>query len=103
LPIIARVLRSNSIIYSDEWAAYNDLPKLNFDLKQVCHKYNFVYPVTGVHTQHVESFTNKLKMKIKESKGVRKQDHTDFLTEFMWFGGNSSWTFYKLIELLKIN
>jgi transposase-like protein len=80
LPIIARVVRSYSNIYSDVWAAYKDLPLLNFDLKQVCHKYNFV------HAQHVESFNNKLKIKKKKIKELGNRITLIFLLSLCGLG-----------------
>jgi transposase-like protein len=60
IPIIARVVRPGSIIYTDEWSSYNDLALFNnYQYLSVTHKYNFVCPGTGVHTQHVESTNNK--------------------------------------------
>ena len=67
LPIIERVERPGSIIYTDEWASYNALGRNdNYRHKTVCHKYNFVDPSTLVHTQNVESFNNKIKCEIKK-------------------------------------
>jgi len=47
LPIIGDVMRIAIIIYSDEWASYRDLPKMNsYEHITVAHKSN---------TQNVES------------------------------------------------
>lgn len=102
LPIIKRVVRPGSIIHSDEFQSYNDLAMMNFELKRVCHKYNFVCPKTGIHTQHVESYNNKIKLRIKEVKGVRGENRKSFLDEFMWFDQNKPNRFFNLIGLLKI-
>lgn len=52
--VINRTLRANSVIHSDEWRAYINLPQhvpncIAHDT--VNHTYNFVNPQTGAHTQ----------------------------------------------------
>ena len=60
IPIIEKVVRP------DEAKCYLALQKnLDFVHQTVCHKYNFQDPITGVHTQHVESYNNKIKQQIK--------------------------------------
>lgn len=52
--VINRVLRVNSVIHSDEWRAYINLPLFVPNCVQhdtVNHTYNFVNPLTGTHTQ----------------------------------------------------
>lgn len=82
--IIERHVRSNSIIHSDEWAAYNDLNELGYEHETVCHKYNFVNPANGVHTQKVESYWNRQKFRIKKSKGLKKSAVRAVLKEYMF-------------------
>ena len=50
----------------------------------VVHAANFVDPVTGVHTQEVESAWSRLKYKVKMSKGIRNYDLQSFLNEHRW-------------------
>eukprot|EP00111_Clytia_hemisphaerica_P022721 TCONS_00066845-protein len=71
--IINRVLNPNSVIHSDEWRAYNRLQQFVPNCIQhntVNHTYHFVDPVTGAHTQHIESFWNRFKLKLKAMKGI---------------------------------
>ncbi|KCZ76675.1 hypothetical protein H311_02322 [Anncaliia algerae PRA109] len=80
LPIISRVVRQGSTIYTDDFKGYNSLGNINnYKHGIVTHKYHFIDPVTGVHTKHVESFNNKLKSKIKEMKGLNDEDRRLFL------------------------
>ena len=48
------------------------------------HAANFLDPVTGVHTQEVESAWSRSKCKVKMRKGVRSYDSQSFLNEHMW-------------------
>ncbi|KCZ79174.1 hypothetical protein H312_03443, partial [Anncaliia algerae PRA339] len=74
LEVINRVVLPHSIIYTDEWPSYANINQNEAYLhRTVTHKYHFVDPTTGVHTQNVESYNNKLKYKIKMVKGVRKE------------------------------
>lgn len=83
--IIREHVRPNTIIYSDEWRAYANIGELEFIHGTVCHKYNFVNPITGVHTQHVESYWNRQKYRIKKSKGLIKVAMKNVLDEYMFF------------------
>lgn len=83
LPIIKEHVFSNSVIHTDEHASYKDLIKLGYEHYTVCHKYNFVNPINGIHTQYVESFNSKLKYEIKARKGIKSSLRAQFLTEFI--------------------
>jgi len=48
-------------------------------------KVQFCGPLTGTHTHDVESFNNKLKMLIKERKGLLPNKRISFINEFLWF------------------
>jgi hypothetical protein len=60
------------------------LPQHVASHRVVNHSLNFVDPVTGVHTQTIESKWNQLKLKQKEKRGVSKDDLQSFLNERMW-------------------
>ena len=86
LPIMQRNLRSGTTVYSDSWAAYRSVQQLpavsQHDM--VNHSLNFIDPVTGMHTQNVESYWNRVKTKFKRMKGVNEGMLTSYLDEFMW-------------------
>ena len=86
LPIIARHVWPGSIVWSDEWAAYRQVQQLApvSHHQTVNHSITFVDPTTGVHTQHVESYWNRVKTKIKRMKGVHESMLSSYLDEFMW-------------------
>jgi hypothetical protein len=102
IAIIKKVVREGSVIHTDEWKGYIGLRRSNYEHKTICHKYHFVELETGVHTQHVESFNNKVKSKIKEAKGCLSTCHDRFFTEFLWFEHNKENCLSKLMELIKV-
>jgi len=71
------------LIVSDEWAAYSDLSQGFFHLT-VCHKYNFVNPITGVHTQRIESLWAACKrwLRIHEYRCSRRREQ--YVQEWCW-------------------
>ena len=86
LPIINAHTAPGSIIHSDMWAAYSrvqNLPPVAAH-NMVNHSRNFVDPVTGVHTQTIESYWNRVKTKIKRMKGCHAHQVPSYLDEFMW-------------------
>ena len=52
--------------------------------RTVIHQYNFVDPVTGIHTQETESAWAHVKYHIKKEKGIRHGEIQDFLDKQMW-------------------
>jgi len=85
LPIILKIVRTGFTIHTDEWSSYSGLGKTpEYVHRKITHKYNFVDPVRGVHIQNVESYNNKIKLKIKELRGLKEGDRADFLLLFMF-------------------
>ncbi|XP_048588792.1 uncharacterized protein LOC116604693 isoform X2 [Nematostella vectensis] len=109
LPIIEQALLPGSTVHTDDWAAYRQLqarlPNVVADHGVVVHRYNFVDPITGVHTQHVESAWNRLKSVIKERRGVRRVDLQSFLDEQCWRDWRTSnrRIFYPLLSVLRLH
>ena len=62
IPLIQHYVLPGSIVYSDEWAAYNILAHTpQYTHHTVNHSENFVNPTTGVHTQGIEGSWNIVK------------------------------------------
>lgn len=103
LPIIESVVLPETTIWSDSWAAYRNISSvLGFSHQMVNHRYNFVDPVTGVHTQNVESYWSKQKLRIKKMMGVEKEKLPLYLNEWMWRDNYLHDNWENLINLLKI-
>lgn len=86
LPLINAHVAPGTIVHSDEWAAYHQVQRLpNVSTHEVVnHSVNFVAPTTGVHTQNVESYWNRVKTKLKRMKGCHGDQLPSYLDEFMW-------------------
>ena len=63
LPIIANHVKPGSIIYSNEWSAYNQLSATTGHVHStVNHSLYFVDPATGAHTQGVDGMWSARKV-----------------------------------------
>ena len=86
LPIIQAHTAPGTVIHSDEWASYNrvgTLPNVAAH-STVNHSVTFVDPTTGTHTQNVESYWNRVKIRFKRMKGCHAHQVPSYLDEFMW-------------------
>jgi hypothetical protein len=70
---------------------------------KINHKFNFVDPVTGVHTQNVENYNNKINYDIKNQRVVRQAHRAPFLNLFMFIDTYKGDSFEKMLDILKIN
>ncbi|XP_062508808.1 uncharacterized protein LOC134185043 [Corticium candelabrum] len=86
LPIIQAHVLPNTTIHSDEWRAYHRAIQLpNIAIHQtVNHSYHFRDPATGVHTNHIESYWNRVKLRLKRMKGCHRHMLPSYLDEIMW-------------------
>ena len=72
LPLIRAHDAPGTIIHSDEWASYSQIATRFPHLQHhtVNHSVEFVNRTTGVHTQLIESYWNRVKKRFKSMKGV---------------------------------
>ena len=86
LPIIQSHTAPGTIIRSDQWKAYNSVNTIPAVASHriINHSLHFVDPATGVHTQTVESYWNRVKTKLKRMKGCDGNQLPSYLDEFMW-------------------
>ena len=101
IPIISRVCLPGTTIYTDQWRSYNTLGD-KYDHYTVNHKVHFVDPITGINTQNAESYNNKLKVKIKYMRGIKKASIAAYLVEFN-FRERFRNVFEKILDEIKIN
>ena len=95
-------MRSGSIISTDEFASYRCLANSgDYVHRTICHKYNFVCPITGVHTQNIESNNNKLKRIIKKCNGLSDEGRKAMLLEFMFFNHYKDESLTLILNLMK--
>lgn len=100
LPIIQHWVAPGSIIWTDRWAAYAQLPNIpgmQYVHQTVNHTANFVDPVTGACTNRVEAMWARAKAKFHASQGPTNPDLiADYLLEFMWNQRFGDSAFYHL-------
>ena len=86
LPILMKWILPGTIVMSDKWAAYIDL---DYHLEAcaqhmtVNHKENFVDPITGAHTQGIESLWHHLKYNFPPYS-VQPHMLSLYLSKFVW-------------------
>ena len=86
LSIIQSHIAPGTIIHSDQGSMYNrvgTLPSVSSH-GTVNHSLEFVNSTTGVHTQNIESYWNRVKTKLKRMKGCHATELASYLDEFMW-------------------
>ena len=64
LPLISRWILPGSIVYTDEWAAYNGLTAAAYTHHSVNHSIQFVDPSTGVHINTQEGLWAHVKKSV---------------------------------------
>ena len=86
LPIIQAHTAPGTTTHSNQWRAYNSVSSLPGVTahRVVNHSLHFLDPGTGVHTQTVESYWNRVKTKLKRMKGCDGNQFPSYLNEFMW-------------------
>ena len=90
-------------MHTDDWAAFRNLQLhvANVSvLRAVVHQDNFVDPLTGIHTQEVESAWARLKSYIKREKCVRGGEIQYFLNEQMWRDWRGAGNVFSNLRLL---
>lgn len=90
-PVLLSCIKENilpgSKIISDEWKAYNQIPKIPgyfFDYETVNHSKTFKDPITGAHTNNIEGLWSLAKRRNKKECGTSRELIDSYLCEFMW-------------------
>lgn len=84
LPIICAAIRPGTTVMSDEWRSYRNVPIHGYDHRTVNHRYNFVNPDDGTHTQTIESHWRNAKLRNKKQFGTHRGMLDSYLCEFMY-------------------
>ena len=84
LPIIRDSIRAGTTIISDMWAAYGSIEATEFNHLTVNHSLNFVDPISGAHTQHIERAWKSAKERNKRQNGTHRHLLDSYLCEWMW-------------------
>ena len=86
LPIIQNNILPGTTVWSDQWSAYSQVSSLPnvASHSTVNHSVTFVAPTTGVHTQNIESYWNRVKVKLKRMRGCHEHQLPSYLDEFLY-------------------
>ena len=84
MPIIQERIKPQTTIISYQWRAYNQIAESGYTHLMVNHRYNFVDPVTGAHTQTIERTWRSAKEGNKRRNGTDRDKIDSYMAEFMW-------------------
>ena len=102
LPIIIRWIAPGTTIWSEQWAAYNNLANISFQHRTVNHTLHFVDPNTLLTMNRVEAMWQHAKSKLKAMMGPTNRDMIqDHLAEFMWSQRFNDSPFYNFWHQIK--
>ena len=82
--LVQKYVEPGTTIYTDLWRGYNGLSTLGYSHGTVNHSTNFVDPVTGVHTQQIESHWRALKRRMSRG-GIKQKNFPEHFAEFVYF------------------
>jgi len=91
LNVIEQHVLPGTLIYSDQWRAYDKISLLHNQQVQhqtVNHSVHFVNPDTMACTNKIESCWNTVKIRFKEMRGCSRPKIQGYLDEFMWRHNN---------------
>ena len=84
LSVIRNHTAQHTTIHSDQWAVYSGsvgtIPTIIH--KVINNSLHFADPNTGVHTQNVESYWNRVKIKLRRMRGCHAHHLASYLDNF---------------------
>ena len=84
LPIIRKVVKSGSDIYSDGWRSYDALAVYGYNHKKVKHSENEFAREDGSHINGIESFWSWAKRRLSMFNGISKRHFGLYMLECEW-------------------
>ena len=84
MPIIRKVVKSGSDIYSDGWRSYNALGVYGYNHKKIRHSENEFARSDGVHINGIESFWSWTKRRLSKFNGIKSGHFKLYLLECEW-------------------
>ena len=100
--LIIRHVLPGTTVHTDEYPSYLSFFRNHgeYEYGHVNHKYNFVNPETGAHTQSIENLWGQFK-RFKRCRGYSKHEYLQsYLDEFLVrriFPGKERWRFFELL------
>ena len=90
LPIVISYVNNKSLIYSDSWSSYNNLYLYGYRHYKVNHSTHFVHPISGAHTQKIESLWRSCKDFIRQRRPKSRANYELLIHEWCYRHNNSS-------------
>lgn len=84
MPIIRKVVKSGSEIYSDGWKSYDALAVYGYNHKKVKHSENEFARDDDTHINGVESYWSWVKRRLAKFNGIRKIKFPKYMLESEW-------------------
>ena len=103
IPILQQYVLPGTTVISDCWAAYNMIGNIGYLHWTVNHQIEFVNPLNGACTNHVECYWKNAKLRNKTECGTARTQLDSYLIEYMWrtqFGGNPFQKFVEHVQAL---
>ena len=98
LPLIEDHVNQGTIIWSDSWAAYGGISQLPSVQGHSTVNHSIEFATTaGVHTNHIESYWNRAKIKLKRMRGCHRSQLPSYLDELCGGRGTGRRTMTFLI------
>uniref|UniRef100_A0A0N5BLZ0 DDE_Tnp_IS1595 domain-containing protein n=1 Tax=Strongyloides papillosus TaxID=174720 RepID=A0A0N5BLZ0_STREA len=101
MEVLRRRVHEDTLIMSDMWKGYSRVEKNGYEHLQVNHKFNFVDPETGAHTQNIERVWRSVKERNKRQCGTRRSMLESYMFEFSWRKRNKENAFKQILADIK--
>ena len=84
MPIIQEFILPNTMVFTDEWTPYLNLPKLGYQHRRISHRQS-VYVRGNVHTNTIEGFFGHFKNDVRGTHhAISRKWLQSYLNEWVW-------------------